>query len=269
MKSGNLNSLEPSGPLQACNGTALPLPLLFLHVCIPIVYLCIFIVPAGTLRLPSLRFILAFSSVVKTNARLNPGKTGTASTLPNFCVVLCIVCFAFCVLFVLCCSVHCFCVVLCIVCFALFCVLFVLCCSAYCLFCVVLCTVCFVLYCVLFVLCCCVYCLFCVVLCIVCLAFCVLFDFVLFCVLFVLCCSVYCLFCVVLCIVIVCVCFYMVYCLSHYSGNTTSFTIILVCVCVCVYMCTVLLPPGGYPTALNKYVTYHNIHLNGMLQTSS
>jgi len=28
MKSGNLNLLEPSGPLQACNGTALPLPLL-------------------------------------------------------------------------------------------------------------------------------------------------------------------------------------------------------------------------------------------------
>jgi hypothetical protein len=27
-KSGNLNFLEPSGPLQACNGTALPLPLL-------------------------------------------------------------------------------------------------------------------------------------------------------------------------------------------------------------------------------------------------
>jgi len=24
MKSGNLNLLEPSGPLQACNGTALP-----------------------------------------------------------------------------------------------------------------------------------------------------------------------------------------------------------------------------------------------------
>jgi len=29
MKSGSLNFLEPSGPLQACNGTALPLPLLF------------------------------------------------------------------------------------------------------------------------------------------------------------------------------------------------------------------------------------------------
>jgi len=28
MKSGNLNFLEPSGPPQACNGTALPLPVL-------------------------------------------------------------------------------------------------------------------------------------------------------------------------------------------------------------------------------------------------
>jgi hypothetical protein len=28
MKSGNRNFLEPSGPLQACNGTALPLPFL-------------------------------------------------------------------------------------------------------------------------------------------------------------------------------------------------------------------------------------------------
>jgi len=28
MKSGNLNFLEPSGPLQTCNGIALPLPLL-------------------------------------------------------------------------------------------------------------------------------------------------------------------------------------------------------------------------------------------------
>ena len=29
-KSGNLNSLEPSGPVQACNGTALPF-ILFYH----------------------------------------------------------------------------------------------------------------------------------------------------------------------------------------------------------------------------------------------
>jgi hypothetical protein len=28
MKSGNLNFLEPSGPLQACKGAALPLPML-------------------------------------------------------------------------------------------------------------------------------------------------------------------------------------------------------------------------------------------------
>ena len=34
MKSGNLNFLEPSGPLQACNGTALPLPLHYI-ICGP------------------------------------------------------------------------------------------------------------------------------------------------------------------------------------------------------------------------------------------
>ena len=28
MKCGNLNRLKPSGPLQACNGTDLPLPIL-------------------------------------------------------------------------------------------------------------------------------------------------------------------------------------------------------------------------------------------------
>jgi hypothetical protein len=32
MKSGNLNFLEPSGPLQACNGTAIPLVLYFICV---------------------------------------------------------------------------------------------------------------------------------------------------------------------------------------------------------------------------------------------
>ena len=31
-KSGNLNFLEPSGPLQACNGTALPLPVASIHI---------------------------------------------------------------------------------------------------------------------------------------------------------------------------------------------------------------------------------------------
>jgi len=31
MKSGNLNFLEPCGPLQACNGTALPLPFTLIY----------------------------------------------------------------------------------------------------------------------------------------------------------------------------------------------------------------------------------------------
>jgi hypothetical protein len=32
----------------------------------------------------------------------------------------------------------------------------------------------------------------------------------------------------------------------------------VICI-VCVYMCIVLLPPGGYPTAVNKYIiSYHN-----------
>ena len=53
MKSGNFNRLEPSGPLQACNGTALSLPLLLYNsyasvklckLCIHIVILCILIV---------------------------------------------------------------------------------------------------------------------------------------------------------------------------------------------------------------------------------
>ena len=32
MKSGNLNFLEPSGPLQACNGTALPYIYIYIYV---------------------------------------------------------------------------------------------------------------------------------------------------------------------------------------------------------------------------------------------
>ena len=32
-KSGDINFLEPSGPLQACNGTDLPLPLYYIGIC--------------------------------------------------------------------------------------------------------------------------------------------------------------------------------------------------------------------------------------------
>jgi len=35
LKSGRLNLLETSGPVQACNGTALPLPLPCLLVYVP------------------------------------------------------------------------------------------------------------------------------------------------------------------------------------------------------------------------------------------
>jgi hypothetical protein len=41
MKSGDLNFLEPSGPLQACNGTVLPSPLPVLVVKIPDIPQCI------------------------------------------------------------------------------------------------------------------------------------------------------------------------------------------------------------------------------------
>jgi hypothetical protein len=33
MKSGNLSFLEPSGPVQVCNGTALPFFVIFLQNC--------------------------------------------------------------------------------------------------------------------------------------------------------------------------------------------------------------------------------------------
>ena len=47
-------------------------------------------------------------------------------------------------------------------------------------------------------------------------------------------------FCVVLCIFL----FYVVLCI------------------VCVYMCTVLLPPGGYPIAVNKYIISYTLHVS-------
>jgi hypothetical protein len=49
---------------------------LLLGLCILIVCLCIFIVPAGTLRLPRLRFFRAFSSVVRQMPTVKPAKMG-------------------------------------------------------------------------------------------------------------------------------------------------------------------------------------------------
>jgi len=36
LKSGNRNLLEPCGPVQACNGIALPLPLPFTYLFVPL-----------------------------------------------------------------------------------------------------------------------------------------------------------------------------------------------------------------------------------------
>ena len=36
LKSGNLNLLEPSGPVQACNGIALPLPYVVYSTLLPV-----------------------------------------------------------------------------------------------------------------------------------------------------------------------------------------------------------------------------------------
>ena len=38
MKSGNLNFLEPSGPLHACNGTDLPMILFYVMLCYVMLY---------------------------------------------------------------------------------------------------------------------------------------------------------------------------------------------------------------------------------------
>ena len=53
--------------------------------------------PAGILRLPSLRVSRAFSSVVRQMAGDTSERCGTARNLPKICVVLCIVCVCVCV----------------------------------------------------------------------------------------------------------------------------------------------------------------------------
>jgi len=74
---------------------------LLLRLCILIVCLCIFIAPAGTFRLPRLRYFRAFPSVVTQMPGYNPQRRGTAGHTSRF----------------LCCSKYCFfCVVLCTVC---------------------------------------------------------------------------------------------------------------------------------------------------------
>jgi len=63
------------------------------------VCLCIFIVPAGTLRLPWLRFFRAFSSVVRQMPGYNSQRRGTARTLPKLSVLFCVLSVCKCVLY--------------------------------------------------------------------------------------------------------------------------------------------------------------------------
>ena len=78
---------------------------IFLLLCLGILVVCsrIFIAPAGTLRLPWMKFFRVFSSVVRQMPGYNPQRRGTARTLPIIFVLLY-------VLFVLCRSVYCLCV---------------------------------------------------------------------------------------------------------------------------------------------------------------
>jgi len=76
---------------------------IFMYLCIFIGrgYVFILLSMYSYTRLPWLRVFRAFSSVVKQMPGYNSPRRGTARTLPNYCVVLCIFCFAsFCVLFV-------------------------------------------------------------------------------------------------------------------------------------------------------------------------
>ena len=77
----------------------------FLLLCLYILIVCLytFIVPAGTHRLPWLRFFPYFFLTCKANARVKPAKTGHGPHSSKIFVL-------FYILFVLCRSVYCVCV---------------------------------------------------------------------------------------------------------------------------------------------------------------
>ena len=80
--------------------TVIYVPLL-LCLCILIACLRIFIVPAGTLRLPRLRFFYAFSSVVRQIPGYNSQRRARHSLFQKFlCCFMCCSFLSFCVLYV-------------------------------------------------------------------------------------------------------------------------------------------------------------------------
>ena len=60
MKSGNLNFLEPSGPLQACNGTALPFIYIIYYMCYIYIYL---LPPWACVACPRVNFTFTFTFI--------------------------------------------------------------------------------------------------------------------------------------------------------------------------------------------------------------
>ena len=71
-------------------------------------------------------------------------------------------------------------------------------------------------------------------------------------------CTCGCMFCVLLFYFVNCV--FLLLCMFH-SVCSVSLCCSVYCVCVCVNVCcTVLLPPGVNPTAVNKYMMYHIIY---------
>jgi len=87
MKSGNLNFLEPSGPLQACNGTALPFLIFccintcFSRICFSVIlmYVCTYLgfqFDKNCVRIPHFvySFYMSTAYIIDLTARMVAGK---------------------------------------------------------------------------------------------------------------------------------------------------------------------------------------------------
>ena len=76
MKSGNLNFLEPSGPLQACNGNALPLPFFLYLTVFSLFHVCL------TVFLPQFVFKFAVHLSLHWDLKVMFNSLGRVTNLP-------------------------------------------------------------------------------------------------------------------------------------------------------------------------------------------
>jgi len=93
LKFGSLNLLEPSGPVQACNGIALPSIYIYIYIYI-IIYIYIYCAVLKRLTTPSDFHIPLLSTVPFAHSYISsihgciysifPGSPGTASFFPSF-----------------------------------------------------------------------------------------------------------------------------------------------------------------------------------------